>query len=276
MNRSKRAAVLGCGPAGLFAAHALIENGWSVSIFSKRRKSEMFGAQYLHAPIPGLTESRPQTVRYQLAGTPDGYREKVYGVNAVTVSVDNLEPYHQAWDIREAYDNAWQRYFPLITDQQVGHEFLGVSLWGSTPEPSEVMLDHRSFDAVVNSIPLNTLCHQRDVHQFHQTSIWAYGDAPERGQFASYRPRPFTVECDGTPGRGWYRASNVFGYVSMEWPGGKRPPLPGISQVVKPIFTDCDCYRSRSFGTPFVNVGRYGSWTKGVLSHHAYQVAAKL
>jgi hypothetical protein len=255
--RSKRAAVLGCGPAGLFATHALIEKGWSVTIYSKRRKSEMFGAQYLHAPIPGLTESEAQTIHYNLAGTVGTYREKIYGANAVTVSVEALEEMHPAWDIREAYDNAWSRYFPLIEDQDVTPSFL-LALTGN--------------DLLVNSIPLNSLCYQRDAHQFHQTSIWAYGDAPERGQFASYRPEPFTVECDGTPDHAWYRASNVFGYVSMEWPGGKRPPLPGVAQVVKPIFTDCSCYQSRKF----INVGRYGSWTKGVLSHQAYETAAKL
>jgi hypothetical protein len=276
--RQKRAAVLGCGPAGLFATHALIENGWSVSVYSKRRKSQMFGAQYLHAPIPGLTESESHTVSYTLNGTVDGYREKVYGVNPVMTSVEALEMHHEAWDIREAYDNAWNRYSLLVQDCNVTPEFLGVvrrdqKAVAVTPR---VALDVGGFDIIINSIPMQSLCYQPDAHQFHATKIWALGDAPERGQYAPYQPPPFTIECDATRDRGWYRASNVYGYTTVEWPGRTRPPLSGVAEVVKPIYTDCTCYRGREMGFKFMPVGRYGQWAKGVLSHTAYTQAAQL
>jgi len=80
MSRGKRAAVLGCGPAGIFAAQAFTEAGWRVKLFSKKRRSEMFGAQYLHSPIPGLSDPDAfSLVEYVLQGSADDYRSKVYG-----------------------------------------------------------------------------------------------------------------------------------------------------------------------------------------------------
>lgn len=271
--RTRRAAILGCGPAGLFAAHALIGNGWEVTIFSKKRKSHMFGAQYLHSPIPGLTESDGVEVAYRLVGgTADEYRAKVYGPNPVTTSVETLGKTHQAWDIREAYDNAWDRYSHLVRETNVTPEWLGAG----SGEEAGTFLAASYWDIVISSIPMPNLCYRKDDHQFHATSIWAIGDAPARGQYAPYRAPANTIECNASRDVGWYRASNVFGHVTVEWPGRSKPPLPAVAEVSKPISTDCICYRGREMGFKFMPIGRYGQWSKGILSHHAYTQAVQL
>lgn len=264
LKKSKRAAVLGCGPAGLFAAHALRENGWDVLVFSKARPSHLYGAQYLHAPIPGLTPeaSEPVRVKYRLAGTVDQYREKVYGVTPVKVSVETLTQEHPGWDIRATYDAAWSQYHETIYNAMI--------------DPNWLQLNGREFDIVLNSIPLPSLCYQPDEHEFHSTQVWAIGDAPDRGQYAPYRPDPNTVECNGTGDTGWYRAANVFGYTTVEWPGNRKPPLPAATLVTKPLYSTCTCYRRRENGFKFMPIGRYGQWSKGVLSHHAYTQAAQI
>lgn len=151
--RSKRAVVLGCGPAGLFAAHALIQNGWGVEIYSNRKKSHMFGAQYLHAPIPGLTpeDAEPILIDYKLKGDVEGYRSKVYGVNQVATSVELLGKQHEAWDIRAAYDRAWNLYGEQVNHAEISPEFLGIQQF---PAVNPVVLQVQRFDLVVNSIPL--------------------------------------------------------------------------------------------------------------------------
>jgi hypothetical protein len=277
--RNKRAAVLGCGPAGLFAAHALAEKGWEVSIFSKKRKSHMFGAQYLHAPIPGLTVAGPVEVTYRLTGgTAEDYRQKVYGTNAVVTSVESLERNHLAWDIREAYDNAWERYSPIIRDQVVDAEFLGILKF--TPDAGPIrertLLELDRFDWVVSSIPAPDLCYRKEIHQFHGIDIWAMGDAPQRGQYAPYRPPANTVECNASTESGWYRASNVFAHTTVEWPGRRKPPLLGVASVTKPIGTNCDCFLDGNTPFKFLRVGRYGEWNKAFLSHHSYAIASSL
>lgn len=259
---SNDAVVLGCGPAGLFAAHALTENGYRVTIHSKLRRSEMYGAQYLHHPIPGLTDDQePVTVRYQLEGTAEDYRAKVYGNGAnVPTSVETLEEEHEAWDIRAAYYKAWSLYANLILHRDV------------TPLSLQDTIRHAGRRTViVSSIPLRSLCFRPEDHVFSSQQIWAIGDAPERGVFVPFLAPHNTVVCNGLRDTGWYRMSNVFGYRTVEWPGGKKPPIKNVAPVEKPIATNCDCFHPRVY-----RVGRYGTWTKGVLAHEAYVAAGAL
>lgn len=271
----KLAAVFGCGPAGLFAVHGLKAAGWDVTIFSKRGKSHMYGAQYLHAPIEGLSPSGevPEEIHYKLNGDVGGYRDKVYGSTPVKVSPQMLENRHMSWDIRAAYDNAWELYGGQVLDLEVTPAALGI---GSPDAPAQPIMDWQEFDLIINTIPLNRICYQPDSHLFHSTQIWALGDAPDRGQFAPYRPERNTVKCDGTTGVGWYRAANIRGHVTVEWPGNRKPPLPAVSPVTKPLYTDCTCYRDGTFPVKFAPMGRYGAWSKRVLSHHVYTQAAQL
>jgi hypothetical protein len=274
--RGRRAAILGCGPAGLFAAHALVQRGWSVKVFSKKRRSEMFGAQYLHRPIDGLTVSDPVEVEYRLlGGTVEEYREKIYGPNPVKTSVEALEQTHQAWDIREAYYAAWDLYEPIIENvPDISPESLGVSKWDPDASPIQPrsLIEMTRWDAVINTIPLPLLCYSD--HQFQSAKVWAVGDAPERGTYAPYRAPLNTIQCSASRDVGWYRAANVFGYVTVEWPHSRKPPIPGLAEVVKPISHNCNCWHFK--GSKFQAFGRYGSWTKGVLSHHAYDQAWQL
>lgn len=278
--RSKRAAVLGCGPTGLFAAHALIENGWSVGIYSKARKSHLFGAQYLHMPVPGLTpDGAPVPLKYLLTGTPEGYREKVYGIGSVVTSVEVLGQEHPAWDIRATYDAAWERYGSMVTDMPLSPEALGVTRWDPMWESNEALplsLRPADFDVILSSIPAPTMCYQTDLHQFQSAQVWAMGDAPSQGQYVPFRPGDGIVECNGDPDTGWYRAANVYGHATVEWPANRKPPLPGVANVTKPIRTDCNCYQDHRFQTKYIPIGRYGRWTKGVLTHDAYNQAANL
>lgn len=252
-----KAAVLGCGPAGLIAAHALhAEGADSVRIFSKiHRKSEMYGAQYLHAPIDGVTHKPPVTVDYRLSGSVTGYREKVYGPRwSGAVSAGDLEGTHLGWDIRDTYNELW-------------------SLYGAEVETYEITptsLAHLAvqFDMVVSTVPAKALCSEPQ-HRWLAQTVWAAGDAPERGVMipSPLRPARNTVLCSGRPEDGWYRASNVFGQVTVEWPLHGRnniAPMESAVVVTKPLSTDCDCFPA------VVRAGRYGTWTKGVLSHEVW------
>jgi len=260
IRRIKRVAVLGCGPAGLFAAHAFHEAGWEVSIFSKKRRSEMFGAQYLHAPIPGLSTTS-RMLDYKLQGTVEGYAAKVYGglVPPEAVSPSRYVGTHEVWDIREAYYAAWDYHASRITPMYL--------------DASSIPSIKQQFDLTVCSLPANDICADMEGrHTFPSETVWAIGDAPERGIFCPVFVPSYTIICNGEPEPGWYRASNVFGYKTAEWPHDKKPPIPDVASVRKPVSTNCNCHLDKKF----VRVGRYGTWTKGVLSHEAYQTAREL
>jgi len=253
----KNVIVLGCGPAGLFAAHAVILAGMKPVIISKRRKSEMFGAQYLHRPIPYVSQGGFE-VEYRLEGTPEEYAVKVYGPNFKgRVSPEDLVGVHEAWDIRQAYSDLWIKFAPEIipTVFNTPEELAGIL---------EALVQELDPAHIVSSIPGPLLCQKPEEHGFLMEEVWSIGDAPERGIFSPVTSDMNTVTCSGDLNVGWYRKANILGYNTVEWPGNRRPPFEGIASVRKPIKTNCDCLPSVH------RVGRYGKWTKGVLSHEAF------
>lgn len=266
MKRARRIAILGCGPAGIFAAQAAVNAGHRVHIYSNKRRSEMFGAQYLHEPIPGLSEEKDFTlIEYVLQGTVEGYRRKVYGERSrVAVSPEKFLGTHPAWDIRAAYYAGWHKFFDAIEDTDIDPDWiLSTKL-------------HKDYDLVISSIPAPKICYAPGSHYFTGTSVFAIGDAPERGVFCPVEVASNSVVCNGEPSPGWYRASNVFGYKTAEWPGETRPPLKQVSTITKPISTNCDCYTMPgAMPVKFLPVGRYGRWDKDELSHMAYGRVAK-
>jgi hypothetical protein len=257
-------AVFGCGPAGLMAAHGAVQACDAMSsaedtlvIFSRKVKSDLYGAQYLHKPIPFLPKVAKTTINYKMVGEMSDYRRKVYGsMWPGAVSPEDLEGTHEGWDIRATYASLWSRYEGAIHDVDL--------------DPVGVMelLDGSDFDIVFNSVPLDRLCYQE--HNFGEVAIWAAGDAPDRGIDVGrlYQSTEDTVTCNAEPAPGWYRKSRIFGHTTVEWPSSiPRVPVSSAAVVRKPTSTDCKCWPT------VTNVGRYGRWEKGVLSHTAYDDA---
>jgi hypothetical protein len=188
-------------------------------------------------------------VVYQLRGDADAYRMKVYGNTDVTVSPTVLTGQHEAWDIREAYCKGYELY-----EERIQHEILTGSIVQQITQAYE--------GRVISTVPLPSICLVRNGHQFPAARVWAIGDAPERGVQCPIKVSENTVVCNGFAEPAWYRASTILGYSTAEWPS--RPPLDGAALVNKPIRNTCDCHPS------ILRLGRYGTWTKGVLSHDAY------
>lgn len=255
--------VIGCGPAGLMAAHAATQNGHSVTIFSKRlQKSHLYGSQYLHDPIPGIYCGPKRKVSYTLhGGSLADYRQKVYGEKwDGDVSPGTLDGEHDAWDIRLAYDSLWtlysRRIVPLNLDQRGDENLRVINRLG----------EKLDLAMIISSVPRTVW--DADDSNFRSSEVWAIGDAPEEGQSCPVRtPGDFMVICDADPWQGWYRLSCVFGHTTCEWPIDRKPPIPGVAKVLKPLD-----HRSTK-GNFMVHVGRYGEWRKGVLSTDAYKKA---
>lgn len=251
-----RVAILGCGPSGLIAAAGVESAGHEPVIFSRHRKSELFGAQYLHAPIPGIPAEQVD-IDYRLVGSAENYRRKVYGDRDIEVSPEYLSHPHKGWDIRATYDALWERFNGCIRDT-----FLNPF---STADIS------RKYDVVLSTVPRPILC-DNGAHGFTSKAVRAMGDAPERGQAVpfSHCP-PNTILCNGDLRVPYYRISNIFGFRTVEWPLSS-PPADGLgARVVKPIQHNCDCWD----GANVQFLGRYGKWQKGVLSHNSFVEARK-
>lgn len=264
-------AVLGAGPAGLFAAHAAVEAGHNVLIFARGDKSKLYGAQYLHTPIPGVDCGKPVNLDVRLFGTVAGYRKKVYGDNWWgMVSPDwivNQGGSTLAWDIRAVYDTLWDRYASRLRPGELTRDNLSsFEFWEERGRENG-----DGYDFVITSLPMSKFCVKPD-HYWKSQQVFAIGDAPDLGIRCPITQADFTMIYDGTREVGWYRSARVFGYTTCEWPanGRKPPPLANIAKVEKPLDTNCDCWPN------FVRVGRYGKHSKDVLSHTAYFQVEKL
>lgn len=250
--------ILGCGPAGLISAQAAWrEFRAEVQIISLPRKSQLYGCQYLHAEIAGV-EAPSAMVNYSVHGTAEQYRKKVYGSLRLpaAVSPQLFEGSAPAWDIRYAYDSLWNMFYDNIESGEI------------TPHNIIDVLSQYNPDAAISSIPLQNICQEGERHSFSSVPVYAMGDGP--GQTVPVNVAENTVLCNGTDETGWYRAANVFGYKTVEWPGSLRKvPIKGVVKVNKPLGTDCNCLQG------ILRVGRHGMWQKGVLAHQAYNATAR-
>lgn len=240
-----RIAVLGCGPAGLMAAHAVAVNNHEPMIFSKKMQSSIGGAQYLHMPIPGINKPHPDgKVNFIKYGNERGYAKKVYGdPTAITSWYDYEEGYHEIWNLRATYGKLWRKYEERITDLKLDFATVQSLL--------------RSFPVVLSTVPLLAIC--GEDHYFESQEVWiVYGQAKEGGEDR--------IIYDGTDDFPWYRWSYIFGWQGIEYSQATGTNQPS-QHVRKPLCHTCDCHQG------LVKLGRYGAWQKGILTHHAYEGA---
>jgi hypothetical protein len=226
-------AVLGCGPAGLLAAEAASQCGYGVEIYSQKKKSPMSGAQYLHEPIPGVTTPDDAfAIEYIKLGDKEGYATKVYGQPDAPCS----------WDLfPEGTVLAYPLHLVYLTPDGV-------------TQLSYQYGDGLDYDHVVSSIPVPAICTKLNEHRFAWANIhvtdhaWA-GVAED------------TIVYNGDPSDHWYRSSRLWGHEYTE----STIATPTASPGKKPLWTTCDCHRN------VLRVGRFGTWQKNKLVHHAYQ-----
>jgi hypothetical protein len=236
-----KVAVLGCGPAGLLAAHAAAQLGWSVDIFSHKVRSKIHGAQILHEPIAGVTSPKEDAVvKVFKYGNRAGYALKVYGDPDAPCSWDDYEEGPMpVWSMELCYDRLWEKYEDRITNTEIN--------------PHLASVIEEDYELTVSSIPLNTLVPEgayvwQDVHVY-SVAHNAMGE--------------MFIEWSGDPDHQWYRRSGLFGKLDYEF--SYDPAEPSV-RVRKPL---------RSTGTSeqypqIMRVGRYGEFRKGVLINDAY------
>lgn len=259
-----RIGVLGCGPSGLLAAHMIRQAGHSTLILSDKTPSYIAGAQYLHAPVPGIHHpSGPADdfIDVYKKGTREGYATKVYGRPDAPVSWDRYEEHtYPAWNMRSVYERLWEEFEPHIVDLHLD------------PHIVAQLVSERPYgaDAWVSTVPLPALCrrnvNEADDHVFvsQEVHVVQYEDKWPEGQ-------PSFIEYNGEKAPGWYRRSIIFQTEALEWSGqGPKPPIDGVVTISKPVRTTCDCWRGG-----LLLQGRYGAWHKEFLTNHVMNNVAQ-
>lgn len=236
--------VLGCGPAGLLAAHGITMAGGRPLIVSRKVKSKILGAQFLHRAIPEITSHEPDgMLDFRKAGDPGRYADRIYGNSKKATSWERYQVgQHPAWSMENAYDVLWERYEGDIMDQEITAHFL-----------DEL---EREFSLAISTVPALVLCHVEE-HEFPKIPIHIIPWTPI--------PEDNFVMYNGTTMGHWYRTSRIFGHSSTE--SVHVFDEPGGVTGFKILNTDCTCRPG------IVRAGRFGEWRSGVLTHHAFEKA---
>lgn len=250
--------ILGCGPAGLLAAHAVEQAGHEPTIISVRVKSQIGGAQFLHESIPGLTKGGEQEhVQFSKVGTKAEYARKVYGDPTHSCSWDRFKVGKlPAWSLRETYDRLWDKYKHIVRDVRLD----GDKLRG--------LLRYPETKLVLSTVPLPLLCSRRPIHAFDSAPIFIVSGRPRHlnhtGNWILY---------SGWDQDRWFRASSLWGEEWTEYGGRGSTGLAKGREMLtglKPTISNCNCLDHPKV----VKLGRFGRWYPGVLTHHAYLGAA--
>jgi hypothetical protein len=257
-----KVAVIGTGPSALLAAWGVLQEVQATVTFYKPPGvpviSQIHGAQYVHGIIQDLPgEIQPFWLRYRHFGTEEGYRLKIYGVNGVAegdTSWRKFEEKELAWPIREVY--------AYLVGELLNSGQCPVVEQGIREYDCEVLVDHNDY--VLNTAPLNKIAPGGTYYSekvliaptneliVPNNEIWYIGD-----------------------GRLAYRASNIGGHVSTEYPMHAGPNLrPRIRKQTKEISKPLRCEGVELEGV--YRLGRYGKWQKGVLVHHVYEEARQI
>jgi len=240
-------AILGAGPSGLMAALAAQELGYTPTIYSRKVKSQIYAAMFLHRSLPWVTNSIPDfLVKIVKEGTAEGYAEKVYGDPEHPVSWDKFEEGEvAAWDLRKTYDRLWN----LFDHDIIEYDLTVISV-------KDILNEH---EVVFSSIPARALCYRS--HIFSCQPIWVHTMYSER--LAENESMMWYNGGDQMP---WYRYSQIKGHRAWEYsydpgPDGRYKTVHGK----KPLGTNCTCFPD------IKRIGRFGKWEKQVLTHHCYE-----
>jgi hypothetical protein len=243
--------VIGCGPAGLAAAHAAVGHGATVEIIAPKKMSPQNGPLLLQRPIPGVNTDHPDGTIYQrvIGGSVLDYRYKLYGDINIGINGNILQPQYNAWEHRKTYATLWGMYSDLILDCKVS--------------PALLRRMHVHSDLVVSTANAREMCENWEVfgpgkgpHKFlfkevAITNEFSYPDQPDN-----------TIIFNGGDKYSWVRSSRVFGIPATEWKLGDQPSEARV--IRKPISTDCNCY-------PHVlRTGRFGAWKNETWIDTAY------
>lgn len=237
--------VVGCGPAGLAAAHAAVGLGADTMVIAPKTKTPQEGPLLMQRPIPGINTDHPDGTIHQMVigGSILDYRYKLYGDINIGINGDILKPYYHAWKHRETYDRLWNLYSGLITNYVL--------------TPSELHNIDSDVDLVISTASRPSMCVSGHTFISKEVAVTPQASHPDQPDN--------TIIFNASPDVEWVRSSIVFGVPVTEWPVIRSVSLPaGARSIRKPISTNCNCY-PRVLWT-----GRFGAWQNETWVDTAY------
>ena len=222
-------AILGTGMQGLIAAHAVSEfskvnweDGHDIVMYGPNRTPIVAGARFYEREIPGLEiPVRSRMVTTESSGKADDYVTKV---GHPITKYFKARPSFLAFDYHHTHRILHDMYSDEIIQLSIDKELFETSLWDDC-------------DYVINTMPRAMFYGKEDHPLFAATRHWRID---EEGDKMPYSIPDGNVDkqlmiFDGTEDTSWFRITQLFGLISVEWGFHKKPPIAGTYMEVLPL-----------------------------------------
>lgn len=190
-------------------------------LFGPNRRPSAAGARWYEREIPGV-DVLSRTVKTQSDGDPGEYIKKVGGPVSAYFRVRNN---FLAFNYNDAHEFLWEKFQGRILETDVDYHMVSTAHWGD-------------YDFVINTMPRPTFYPREDHAMFAATRHWRSDELNDG------TTNPFTLPgnqdknlmiFDGLKESSWFRISQMFGLMSVEWGFHKRPPIENVFLEILPL-----------------------------------------
>lgn len=223
-----KVAILGTTLAGYVAAHA-VTNHFSNSseleivMYGANQRPQEAGARFYEREIPGVP-AQTAMVTTESAGRAEDYASKL---NSPMSKYFRARKDFLAFSYWEAYKYLHTMYNHHVIQLEPSYDLVHDSSW-------------TDCNYVINTAPRPLFYPVEDAGMFAATRHWRIDEAPDSD------PNPYTAGLkqnqeknlmifDGTNDSSWFRISQLFGLMSVEWGFHKKPPIAGAYVEILPL-----------------------------------------
>lgn len=216
--------ILGTGIAGFVAAHAVaqFDPDATIVMYGPNRAPIQTGARFFEREIPGL-DTVNRMCRVESIGDFDDYKTKIG--NPIS-KYFKPRPDFLAFNYWEAYQELWKIYNSTVIQLEPDYELIHGNTWDD-------------FDYLFNTAARPNFYPKEDHQMFAATRHWRIDDSddgPRNPYVVGYAKHGLNkMIFDGSPSSSWFRITQLFGLMSVEWPFNKKPPITGTYLEILPL-----------------------------------------
>lgn len=224
-----KTAVLGTGMAGMVAAHAVrnFDPSAEIVIYGVNREPTPTGARWYERAIPDVNVMS-RMVTTESAGDPQNYGVKLGGPVS---EYFRARPDFLAFNYWDANYKLWDQYQDNIIQLDPDFEMIQKSSWDDC-------------DFVINTAPRPNFYDRSEHGMFAATRHWRIDEGrnaneatnPYRNVLPGNQDKHLMI-FDGTEDSSWFRITQVFGLMSVEWGFHQKPPIAGAYVEILPLQT---------------------------------------
>lgn len=221
---TKAVAILGTGMTAFVAAQAIehyFHGDVEFVIYGPNMKPVQSGAKWYEREIPEVNVLS-RMVSTESVGTAGEYIKKIGGpITRYTSARNNF----LAFNYHDAHQLLWEKFNKDIVEIAPDLNLIENGEWGQ-------------YDFVFNTAPRINFFSPDQHHFFSATRHWrldeVYGGHGLPYAASADRNKNIMI-FDGTPDSSWFRITQTFGLVSIEWPFEKKPPIQDLFVEILPL-----------------------------------------